>query len=275
MQSSAARAPDQSHALLTRQPPQSRSPRWASSPSGATALLLPETVWGRTNARRLFQFLLTNPGQFFARERLMAELWPVQQQARAERDFKVALNALHHALEPDRPARADPHFVARQGSSYGLNPEAAIHLDARQMEMGLSAAAALEKENPAAARLTYTRALALYGGDYLPEALYEDWTSLRREQLSALFLSGATRLAQLLEASGDALGTELWCRRILALDRCWETAYRLLMRAHCAQGNRPQALRVYAQCRQALDEELAVPPLLETQRLYEQIVAAD
>lgn len=235
---------------------------------------LPETVWGRSNARRLFQLLLTQPGQFIARERLIEELWPVQQQARAERDFKVALNALHRALEPDRPARATPHYVARQGSSYGLGPAALIQIDALRFESGLAAAAALETQAPDQARRQYELALALYGGEYLPDALYEDWTSLRREQLGALFLTGATRLAQLLETAGDAMAVELWSRRVLAIDRCWEAAYRLLMRAHCTLGNRPQALRTYEQCRRALDEELSIPPLRETRQLYEEIVAA-
>ena len=237
-------------------------------------LLLPETVWGRASARRLFQYLLTFPGRFVARERLIAELWPVQAQERAARDFKVALNALHRALEPERAARARPVFVARQGSSYGLNPEALLWLDAQQFEAGLAAAAALESSSVAQARARYEAALTLYGGEFLPDALYEEWTTLRREQLSALFLSGATRLAQLLENAGEALAVELWCRRILALDRCWEAAYRLLMRAHSSLGNRPQAIRTYEQCRQALDEELGIPPLRETQRLFEEIVAA-
>jgi DNA-binding SARP family transcriptional activator len=52
----------------------------------------------------------------------------------------------------------------------------------------------------------------LYAGDYLPDALYEDWATAERERLPALYLRAAERLANIrlqLERHDEALHDEL------------------------------------------------------------------
>ena len=85
--------------------------------------------------------------------------------------------------------------------------------------------------------------MRLYIGDFLPDALYEDWASVERERLLALYLRAADKLAGVLidRAQYDE-GLEV-CQKILARDVCWERAYRLMMTAYSKQGNRPQALK--------------------------------
>jgi DNA-binding SARP family transcriptional activator len=90
--------------------------------------------------------------------------------------------------------------------------------------------------------------------------------------LSILYLSGATRLARLLLDAGQTMEMLLWCQKVIALDACWEEAYRLRMRGHMANGNRPMAIRVYQQCETALKKELGVEPMTETKRLYEELL---
>ena len=59
--------------------------------------------------------------------------------------------------------------------------------------------------------------------------------------------------------------------RILDQDRTYEDAYRLLMRAHMALGERTTALRLYERCVTVLREDLGVTLLPETVALAEQI----
>lgn len=230
-----------------------------------------ESDWGREKARRLFQYLITYRRQHITKERIAGELWPELDAERADRDFKVALNALQGTLEPDRPARSPSAYIARLGSSYGLNPEALITVDATEFEDGVVAGNAAEKHFAVQAINLYRQALALYHGEYLPDAIYEDWSSGERERLTALYLTGASRLARLLLAEGELLEAINWSQKVLAVDNCWEEAYRLLMRAYMASGNRPLAVRAYHQCRQTLSDELSIRPMNETTRLFEQI----
>jgi len=232
---------------------------------------IPESEWGREKARRIFQYLLTYRRQYIPKERIAGELWPELDANRADRDFRVALNALQTSLEPDRPARTASAYIARLGASYGLNPEAPIALDVTEFEAGIAAGAAAEKQVGAAAVDHYRRALALYHGEYLPDALYEDWSSGERERLAALYLTSAGRLARLLLEQGQLIEAIDWSRKVLTADNCWEEAYRLLMRAHMANGNRPLAIRTYRQCQEALAGELGLAPMAETTRLFNEI----
>lgn len=232
-----------------------------------------ESDWGREKARRLFQYFVTHWRALTARERIAADLWPGLDAGRADRDFKVALNALNEALQPDRAARSLAAYIARQGTSYGLDAEAPVQIDAVAFESELRAASQLEREDPALAVAHFQAALQLYQGEYLPDALYEDWASARREGLATVYLSGAGRLARLLQAEGDTVGALFWTERILSVDACWEEAYRLQMRAYLLDGNRPLALRAYERCRKTLERELNIEPMPETNRLYEQALA--
>ncbi len=232
---------------------------------------IPESDWGREKARRLFQYLLTYRRQHITKERIAGELWPELDAGRADRDFKVALNALQSSLEPDHPARSRSTYITRLGASYGLNPEASIVLDVTEFEAGIVAGAAAEKTATAQAIANYRGALSLYHGEYLPDAIYEDWSSGERERLAALYLTSAGRLARLLLEQDQLIEAIDWSQRVLAADNCWEEAYRLLMEAHMANGNRPLAIRIYRQCQEALANELGLAPMAETTRLFKQI----
>ncbi len=240
---------------------------------------LPSAVWKREKAQRLFQFLITarlnDSHQMLPKERITAELWPTLDAGRADRDFKVALNALNDALEPTRPARSLSTFVTRHGLAYGLDPDAAITIDAEEFRLGLRDAARLERDDPAAAIDAYRDALDRYAGDYLPDALYEDWASLERERLQTLYLTGALRLAALLLDEGGYQEAIHLCQSVLMIDCYWEEAYRLMMLSHALRGNRPLALRVYERCRAALEEGLDLLPMAETTELYERIRRGD
>jgi len=218
--------------------------------------------WKREKARQVFQLLLTYPQQWFYREQIIDHLWPHLPPEAAERDFKVALNALHGALEPSRPRGIQAFFVIRKGSVYGLNPVARIAVDVGDLKR-LAAEDDID---------LLRQALALYEDDYLPDSVYEDWPAAERQRLRHLYMTAAERLARhLLQARAwdDAIQV---CQAILARDNCWEAAYRLLMRAYAAQGNRPQVHSTYQRCVTALDRELGVEPSPTTRSLFEKLV---
>jgi LuxR family transcriptional regulator, maltose regulon positive regulatory protein len=157
--------------------------------------------WQRDKARQLFQLLLaergaSSGGHWLQRDQIVERLWPQLAPEAAVRDFKVALNALNKALEPASTAASRAFFfVEREGTAYRLRPEADIWFDAAEFEAlcerGLRADASGFADED-----TLRAALELYGGDYLPDALYEDWAAEPRERLLTLYLRAADRLAE-------------------------------------------------------------------------------
>lgn len=229
--------------------------------------------WKRDKARQLFQLFVTRRGRLLQREEITDLLWPGLAPEAAERNFKVALSALNKALEPARPTDAPSAYVAREGQTYFLRPGADLWLDAAAFEQACKAG--LRPHTPPEAAVHHLQtALHLYGGDYLPDALYDDWVSAERERLLTLYLRAADRLAGLLLERGQVDECLTICQSILARDACWEHAYRLIMAAHARQGNRPQALQAYQRCVAVLRAELDVDPSPTTVALYERIAQA-
>lgn len=229
--------------------------------------------WGREKARTLLQYLITRRRVLTPKERIAFELWPHLDVQRADRDFKVALNALMTALEPGRRPRTGSTFVQRQGSAYGL----VAHLfavDAQMFTDLVHAGSRSEALDANQAIANYRSAVDRYQGDYLPDALYEDWASAERERLLTLYLSTASRLAALLVNRKDDQEAISVAEDVLARDPCWEEAYRVLMQAYKRRGNRPQVLRVYQRCESALKDELGLAPMDATTRLCQELVSA-
>ncbi len=255
--------------------------------------------WQRDKARQLFQLLLTERGPtlgsrsaatpgsprraaeeqpagapqlraplggaWLQRAQIVERLWPELEPEAAVRDFKVALNALVHALEPEGGQASGArtfYFIEREGTAYRLRPEADIQLDAAEFEAlcrcGLQGAQ--DERTLAALR----GAVALYAGDYLPEALYDDWAAAERERLRMLYLRSADRLATALVELGQSDEALDLCQALLAHDSCWEHAYQLMITIYLRQGNRALARRVFARCAEVLRAELDVPPSDET-----------
>lgn len=215
--------------------------------------------WQREKARHLFELLITYRRQLLHKEQIIEHLWPESDPTTADRDFKVALNALNHALEPERTARTTPTYILRHQTAYGLNLAAPCWIDADEFESLIRQA-----ETAADPQTTLRQALALYKGDYLEDARYENWASDERERLLTLYLRATERLAGLSLQRQDYDEVIHLCHQILERDNCWEEAYRLLMRVYGSRGNMAQVQRVYEQCKKTLAEELNVSPSIET-----------
>ncbi len=228
------------------------------------------TDWQREKAKELFQLLLTKRNQLLTREEIITFLWGDADPKAAARDFKVALNALNKALEPERSARETPFFIQRHGSLYGFNLASGFELDVVEFERLMQSG--LDKEDPSEARDQLMKGLELYKGSYLPERRYEDWCLEERERLQVLFLRGAERLANLLVEEGSYDAAIAWCERIIAEDPCWEEAYRLLMLSFYHKNNRPQAIKWYRRCCATLERELGIGPMQKTVELYQQMM---
>lgn len=228
-----------------------------------------EREWKREKAKELFQLFITWRGKLLPRSKILSLLWKDSHEAAAERDFKVALNALNKVIEPHRKARSESFFIERRGLLYGLNSRAVIEIDAVRFQTLIEEGLA-ERDRDEAAEIL-KEGLSLYQGDYLPDRLYADWCTEERERLLFLFLKGAERLAQINVSKENFDEAIYWCNQILARDRCWEEAYRLLMYCYYRKNNRAYAVKLYKKCCEQLKNELGVEPLETTKQMFEMI----
>lgn len=231
-----------------------------------------EKAWKREKAKEFIQ-LLTTKNKGLSKNEILSLLWPESDEQSAQRDFKVALNALNNAIEPDRKVRGKAFFVERSGSMYFLNPTAVIDIDRNKFEEFIHSG--LKETNKEYALQKLKAGLRLYEGDYLAERPYEDWCMKERDRLKVLFLRGAERLAQLYVALEEFDEVIRYCDEMLSKDPCWEEAYRLLIYCYYRKSNRPYALKLYEKCCEVLADEFGVEPLETTKQMYEMVLEAD
>ncbi|MEM4381731.1 MAG: BTAD domain-containing putative transcriptional regulator [Candidatus Caldarchaeum sp.] len=227
--------------------------------------------WGREKALQLFQLLVSQRGRPVHREQVVEALWPAAHPAKAKARLRVALNALHRALEPHRRRGQQPFYVQSRGELLMLNPEARIVLDADEFMRLIEEGRRIKRSDPIQALRRYRQALKLYQGDYLPECLYEDWASTERERLLTAYLTTATRVAELLTQQRVYEEARALCHQILAKDPCWEDAYYLLIVSYLQQGQRSLALRTYEKCVKRLQERFKITPSSRLQDLFRSI----
>lgn len=225
--------------------------------------------WQREKAKHLFQYLITNRKRLVHKEQLVEELWG---ENGGESDFKVAMNALITALEPNRPARSTPFYINRHNAAYGLNRAAGVLVDVDEFESYINRGSRIMEKDPEQAIRLFRMALNHYKGDFLQECCYEDWSMEERERLLILYITTAEKMGWMLYERGEYEECISICTRIIAKHRCWESAYCLLMRCYHRQNNRSMVKRIFSQCQEYLQGELGVRPAPETSGLYTKLM---
>lgn len=227
--------------------------------------------WQREKTRQIFQLLLTYRHMPLDRDQICEHLWPGIEPEAARRNFKVALNTLYAVLEPDRKAGDESAYVLREGTIYGLRPGCDLWLDVDEFEAYVRRGESLLDTDVDAALLAYRQALDLYRGEYLPEARYQDWSTVEREHLAVLYLQAADQFCELSLRKRNYPQVIEECQRILSQDSCWERAYRHLMQAYDGLGDHGQVARTYQRCVETMKAELNVKPSDETELLFREL----
>lgn len=224
--------------------------------------------WARDKTIQLFQFFVTaRHRRGLHKEQIVDRLW----EESSDQNFKVALHGINKSLEPNRKSRTEARFILRQGVTYQLNlPE--VWIDVQAVEDFIELGNIALSENPEIAIKAYREAVNLYHGVYLPNRLYEDWSSAERERIQVLILNAIITLGELLIEENPPECIRL-AQKALQIDSAWEDAYRIQMAAYFEKGNRPMAIKTYRQCEEILEEEFGVEPLPETKKLYEKITS--
>ncbi len=224
--------------------------------------------WSRDKTLQLLQFLISNRSRSgIHKELIIDRLWD----ADSDRDFKVALHGIVKVLEPNRPARTESSYIIRNGLSYHINLSN-IWIDIDHAEQLIIRANNIATTQPAESILLLRAATDLYTGTYLPNRLYEDWSSEERERMQILFLGAFTDLAQMIVSDQPMEAIRL-AQSALQIDPTWEDAYRIQMEAYLYKGNRPMVIKTYQHCESILREEFGISPLPVTKSVLNNILA--
>jgi len=185
-----------------------------------------------------------------ARGAIAGLLWPDVPEEHAHGSLRSALWRLQKVV---------PGLVEISGGALGL--ASGVRVDVREFS-----AWAQRVHDPAAQADDLVAPDVALQGELLP-GWYDDWVLLERERLRQLRMHALEVLAERLLAAGrhgEAIEAAYAAVRGEPLR---ESAHRVLVRAHLAEGNVAEAVRAHGSFCRMLDEELGVAPTAQMQDL--------
>ncbi len=188
------------------------------------------------------------------RSRLAEMLWSRRSEDQARASLR---QEIHRLLEALQPAGAGILSVSRD-----------------QIQL-ISETVWIDHADVLRANIANTAALSLLEGELLEDLdgvdpAFDAWLSVERERLR----DHARTVAETLLRDHEQMEPEATipaAQQLLAIDRAHEGAWRALMRAHAARGERGMAIQTYERCRAVLADLLDAAPSPETQRLLAEI----
>ncbi len=181
------------------------------------------------------------------RTKVSGTLWLDSAEERANASLRSALWRV--------PAPGGVSVLSASATHVWLNP--AIEVDFRSTIA--RAYSLLDDSVRDVAVIDVARELCSFRDDLLP-GWYDDWVVMERERFHHLRLQALDRLGERLRACGrygDALQVGL---AAVQAEPLHETAHRLVIRVHLAQGNVAEAIRQYQRYERTLAHELGAAP---------------
>lgn len=242
-----------------------------SRPAGMSANRQPVHI-SAAKPRLVLAMLTANANTMVSTDKMIDELWPDGPPATVKTIVQTYIYQLRKQLGTgSRSAHDTPLITTRPGGYILTLPRDNVDIFLFERMVG-DGRAALRGHRPALAADLLRDALALWRGQVLadvecgpslsPLAVY-----LEEQRLEAISMRIDADLAN--HRHQELVG-EL--RRLVAAHQLHESFYIRLMRALHLSGRRGEALTVYHQLRQVLDQDLGLEPSSEAQQVQHEIL---
>src|SRR5215510_12441544 len=212
----------------------------------------------RRKNRALVYYLAAHPPHL-TRETLLSFFWPDHQRTSAQPILRTMIHDLRKHL-------GDSFFIDDESIALASDTK----IDAQIFSTLL--------QSPTTDLQKLTDALSLYRGAFLDgfsladSPQFDDWAASERERYRLMAMRGFTELSRRYERLREYPSALDAIRRALAYNSFQEDIQRDVMRLLYLNGDRAGVIRQYETLRKLLDEEMGVPPMIETRNLYDSII---
>jgi DNA-binding SARP family transcriptional activator len=233
--------------------------------------LIRERQFPGRQGRVAFAFLTVNRHRPVHRDELMGAIWPGDAPAQSDAALDAILSKLRSLLKTAGLAAA----ISAASGTVSLELPAAAWIDLEAAANALDEAeGALRRGDSTAAWSLANVAVVISRRPFLAD-VEAAWIESQRTSLRALQMRALQCLVTVSAGNAEPLLAIHHANEMVELDPFKETAYQLLMKMHAAAGDRAEALRVFARCRELLRDELGVSPSPQTEAVYLEILRAN
>ncbi|WP_368505013.1 response regulator [Alkalihalophilus sp. As8PL] len=218
--------------------------------------------WKTSKVKELFAFLLTHHDQYVDRDHILDQLWP-------EYDYKKAKVYLHTSISYLRQLLKGYGYVSVitfQANKYKLR------LDQFQWDL-----LAFDQLDIATFKLTddnvgqMEKVIEAYKGDYLEREGY-DWAREKMILIQAKYIKLLEHLSDYFQQIHARDLYVCMVKRLLQQNPYSEKYVQQLMNYYIHVGERREAIKVYQDFKELLNEELGIMPAHSTRAVYHTIV---
>lgn len=228
--------------------------------------------WQGNQPKRLLKAIIARGSEKVLKEVIIEDLWPEGRPEAVEKNFKVTLHRLRKALKPARDKTLGYAHIHLKDKFISLDKEL-CQVDMDEFLSLYEKGKIKEKKGDIKEALSlYEAAANLYQGDFLKEDLYEPFAHIKRLDLRIKHIDLLYKTAELYESSGTANKAIACYKKVVQSDPVSEKAYQRLMTLYSNRGMRSAALKVYEECRQALQAGLDTVPDEVTTSIYKKVL---
>jgi DNA-binding SARP family transcriptional activator len=222
--------------------------------------------------RIAFAYLALHRHRTVHRDEMLTAIWPDEVTIQADSGLDPIMSKLRGVLRTGfHPADAGIEVSA--GTIALQIPETTwVDVEAAANALDEAEGAIRRSDHTAAWGLANT-AVVITRRPFLPNA-EAPWIESQRSVLRAMQSRALQCLVNVSAHNNETMLAIQHASELVQLEPFRETAYQLLMRMHAAAGDRAEALRVFARCRELLRDELGVSPSPQTEAVYLEILKA-
>jgi len=236
--------------------------------------LIRERQFPGRQGRVVFAFLVVTRHRGVHRDEVMSTVWPAEAPAQSDSALDAILSKLRGLLKSVGFTGDDANISLTSGTiALQLPPSVWIDLEAAANALD-EAEGALRRGDHAAAWSLANVAVVISRRPFLPD-VEAPWVEGQRSALRVIQMRALHCLVTVSANNAEPRLAIQHAAEMIQIDPFKETAYQLLMKMHAAAGDRAEALRVFAQCRELLRDELGVGPSPQTEAIYLEILRAE
>ncbi|MFC1788411.1 BTAD domain-containing putative transcriptional regulator [Thermodesulfobacteriota bacterium] len=235
-------------------------------------VLIENKKWQGNQPKLLLKAMIAHGSLKVSKEIIIEDIWPEGRPEAVEKNFKVTLHRLRKALETPTDKTLGSAYIHLKDKFISLDKDL-CHVDADEFLSLYEKGKIKEKKGDAKEALSlYEAAAKLYQGDFLKEDLYAPWADIKRRELRKKYLDLLYKTAELYESRGASKKAIACYKKVVQSDPVAEKAYQRLMTLYSNRGMRSAALKVYEECKKALQTDLDTAPDEITTSIYKKVL---
>ncbi len=215
---------------------------------------------GGAKPKQVLELLLIACGRPLAKDRIADSLWGDQLPVNVSATLETYVSVLRRRLR-DHGAGREP-IIITEHRAYRISRDLVL-LDLDEFDQLVHRAST----EPGKRRELLDRAVELATRPVLEDELYASWAGEIRASYATRLHGALVDLAEMALVDGDATAAQHHAGRVVAEDALNEQAWRALISAHDAAGDRARALQTFERCRRELLDQLGIEPTPETVEL--------